>query len=209
MENEAAQAEMEAQYKLYRLTLITIIIAFILVLGGILFGYEYRRSRRREQNAQRNARQERLRLVSELEQGNKKMVTQSIYRQKKNKDLLEIAENLRRQRAQFKPSNQPLIDSVISSLDSFSGEERWEDFEIYFERVNTGFMKNLQKKYPDLSLTEKKLCVFLRLGMTTKEIATIQHISFRAVEQARYRLRKKLSVKKGEDLANFLSQFDE
>lgn len=209
MENEAAQAEMEAQYKLYRLTLITIIIAFILVLGGILFGYEYRRSRRREQDAQRDARRERLRLVSELEEGNKKMVTQSIYRQKKNKDLSEIAERLRRQRAQFKPTNQPLIDSVISSLDSFSGEERWEDFEIYFERVNTGFMKNLQKKYPDLSLTEKKLCVFLRLGMTTKEIANIQHISFRAVEQARYRLRKKLGVKKGEDLANFLSRFDE
>ncbi|MDE7149735.1 MAG: hypothetical protein K2O01_04925, partial [Bacteroidales bacterium] len=186
MENEAAKAEMETQYKLYRLTLITVIIVFVLVLGAIFFVYEYRRHRRREQKARQDARRERQRLVSELEQGNKKMVTQSIYRQKKNKDLSEIAENLRRQRAQFKPINQPIIDQVISSLDSFSGEERWEDFEIYFERVHTGFMKNLQKKYPDLSLTEKKLCVYLRLGMTTKEIANIQHISFRAVVQARY-----------------------
>lgn len=208
LENETAQAEMEAQYKLYRLTLLTIIIAFVLVLGAIFFGYEYRRHRRREQSARQDARRERQRLVSELEQGNKKMVTQSIYRQKKNKDLSEIAEKLRHQRAQFKPVNQPLIDDVISSLDSFSGEERWEDFEIYFERVHTGFMKNLQKKYPDLSLTEKKLCVYLRLGMTTKEIANIQHISFRAVEQARYRLRKKLGLKKEEDLVNFLNKFD-
>lgn len=209
MENETAQTEMVSQYKLYRLTLLTIIIAFVLVLGAIFFGYEYRRHRRHEQNARQNARLERQRLVSELEQGNKKMVTQSIYRQKKNKDLSEIAEKLRLQRAQFKPTNQPLIDDVISSLDSFSGEERWEDFEIYFERVHTGFMKNLQKKYPDLSLTEKKLCVYLRLGMTTKEIANIQHISFRAVEQARYRLRKKLGLKKEEDLVNFLNKFDE
>ncbi len=208
MENEAAQAEMETQYKLYRLALITIIIVFVLVLGAIFFVYEYRRHRRREQEARQDARRERMRLVSELEQSDKKMVTQSIYRQKKNKDLSEIAENLRRQRAQFKPTNQPLIDSVISSLDSFSGEERWEDFEIYFERVHTGFMKNLQKKYPDLSLTEKKLCVYLHLGMTTKEIANIQHVSFRAVEQARYRLRKKLGLKKEEDLVNFLNRFD-
>lgn len=209
LENNAAQTEIETQYKLYRLTLIIIIIAFVLVLGALFFWYEYRRHRRREQNTRQNAHREHQRLVTELEQGNKKMVTQSIYRQKKSKDLSDLADSLRQLRPQFKPTNQPLIDQVISSLESLGDEEHWEDFEIYFERVHTGFMKNLQKKYPDLSLTEKKMCAYLRLGMTTKEIANIQHISFRAVEQARYRLRKKLGLNKNEDLANFLSLFDE
>ncbi|MDE7071815.1 MAG: LuxR C-terminal-related transcriptional regulator, partial [Bacteroidales bacterium] len=86
--------------------------------------------------------------------------------------------------------------------------EQWQEFESRFERVHISFLKNLQKQYPDLSPTEKRLCAFLRLNMTTKEIANIMHVSSRAVEQSRYRLRKKLGLKKKQDINTFLYQFD-
>ncbi len=147
-------------------------------------------------------------MDSELEHENKKMDTQSIQQQKRANDLQEITRQLQQARMLFKPSNQPLIDRTIALLKGQEDDEQWHEFESRFERVHIGFLKNLQKKYPTLSLTEKRLCAFLRLNMTTKEIANIMHVSSRAVEQSRYRLRKKLGLDKKQDLNNFLCQFD-
>lgn len=204
MENEAAQAELEGKYRLYRLILITVLMASVLILAGAVFFFWYKRSRRLLASKQ----VENTVLAAELEQENKKMVTQSIYRQKQVNDLQQLAEQLQRSRNLFKISNQPLIDRTIALLKDHSEEEKWEDFETRFERVHTDFLKNLQKKYPNLSPAEKRLCAYLRLNMTTKEIANILHVSSRAVEQSRYRLRKKLGLDKKEDLVNFLCQFD-
>ena len=104
--------------------------------------------------------------------------------------------------------NQPLIDSVVNTLERCVKEEPWKDFEARFEKVHVQFFKNLSKSYPDLTVNEKRLCAYLRLNMTTKEIAAMIHATPRAVEQARYRLRKHLGLGRDEDLANFLSCFD-
>ena len=204
MENEAIQAELINRYKLYRLILSTIILAFVLLLGIVAFFYWYKRSRKILINKQK----ENFFLANELEQENKKMVTQSIQQQKRANDLQEITRQLQQARALFKPSNQPLIDRTIMLLKGQDDDEQWREFESRFERVHIDFLKNLQKKYPNLSPTEKRLCAFLRLNMTTKEIANIMHVSSRAVEQSRYRLRKKLGLDKKQDLNNFLCQFD-
>lgn len=204
MENEAIQAELTNRYKLYRLILITVVLGLVLLLGIVVFFYWYKRSRRLLINKQK----ENSFLASELEHENKKMVTKSIQQQKRANDLQEITRQLQQARMQFKPSNQPLIDRTIALLKGQEDDEQWHEFESRFERVHIGFLKNLQKKYPTLSPTEKRLCAFLRLNMTTKEIANIMHVSSRAVEQSRYRLRKKLGLNKKQDLNNFLCQFD-
>lgn len=203
MENEAIQAELTNQYKFYRLILSTVILALVLVLGIVVFFYWYSRSRKLLENKQK----ENVFLASELEQENKKMVTQSIRQKKQTNDLQEIARQLQQSRMLFKTSNQPLIDRTIALLKG-QDDEQWQEFESRFERVHISFLKNLQKQYPDLSPTEKRLCAFLRLNMTTKEIANIMHVSSRAVEQSRYRLRKKLGLKKKQDINTFLYQFD-
>ncbi len=204
MENEAIQAELTNRYKLYRLILITVVLGLVLLLGIVVFFYWYKRSQKLLINKQK----ENSFLASELEHENKKMVTQSIQQQKRANDLQEITRQLQQARMLFKPSNQPLIDRTIALLKGQEDDEQWHEFESRFERVHIGFLKNLQKKYPTLSLTEKRLCAFLRLNMTTKEIANIMHVSSRAVEQSRYRLRKKLGLDKKQDLNNFLCQFD-
>ena len=83
----------------------------------------------------------------------------------------------------------------------------WEEFEVRFQEVYTGFYKNLRERYPDLTNNEVRLCAFFKLNMTTKEIAAITYQSLNSIKVARYRLRKKLDISKEENMTAFLSQF--
>jgi DNA-binding CsgD family transcriptional regulator len=65
----------------------------------------------------------------------------------------------------------------------------------------------LRDEFSELSPNEQKLCAFLRLNLNTKEVANLMNISARGVEVARYRLRKKLGLKKGENLSKFVLEY--
>lgn len=86
-------------------------------------------------------------------------------------------------------------------------DNEWKDFSYYFGQVHPSFYQNLQSRFPDLSLKEKRLCAFLRLGLSSKEIAAITFVETRSVESARNRLRKKLNLDVDENLTTFLSSF--
>jgi DNA-binding CsgD family transcriptional regulator len=75
------------------------------------------------------------------------------------------------------------------------------------EEVHAGFYEKLLKAYPDLSQNELKLCAFLRLNMSTKDIAELTGQQLPSIDKARYRLRKKLGLASSEtNLVTFLSQ---
>ncbi|BFN38207.1 helix-turn-helix transcriptional regulator [Fidelibacter multiformis] len=82
--------------------------------------------------------------------------------------------------------------------------DSWPDF---FERFNSrheDFIRHLSKSFPNLKTAEFRVCCFLRAGYTTRQIAEISGRTLRAVETTRYRLRKKMPLKRHEDLALFL-----
>lgn len=91
---------------------------------------------------------------------------------------------------------------VINEEDKM--DEQWEHFAMHFDKVHSDFLLVLKAKYPRLSANELKLCAYLRMNLTTKEIAKLMNISVRGVEISRYRLRKKLQVPTEENLFNFL-----
>ena len=70
----------------------------------------------------------------------------------------------------------------------------WEKFTLYFDRVNNSFLRKLKEIHPSLTATDLKLCAYLRLNLSTKEIADLLNLSVRGVESSRYRLRKKLDI---------------
>jgi len=76
----------------------------------------------------------------------------------------------------------------------------------YIKELNSNFYKNLEKKFPTLTRKEKRLCALLRLNLSSKEIASILGISFKSVEVNRYRLRKKMNLKKNEKLSNTINK---
>jgi DNA-binding CsgD family transcriptional regulator len=93
-------------------------------------------------------------------------------------------------------------------LRSSQDKHLWQEFEAHFTRVHSDFYQKLQEKYPNLTANEKKLCAFLRLNMSTKDISAITYQSINSITVARSRLRKKLNIE-GEDihLINYLMEF--
>ncbi|WP_353195883.1 triple tyrosine motif-containing protein [Parapedobacter defluvii] len=83
-------------------------------------------------------------------------------------------------------------------------DEDWEQFSVHFNHVNEGFFTNLKEQYPDLTPNELKLCAFLRMNLSSKEIAQLMNITIKAVEVGRYRLRKKLKLDPEQNLYEFL-----
>lgn len=100
------------------------------------------------------------------------------------------------------------LERLVKEIDTtLRLQEDWEQFEYHFNKVHRDFLTRLRTDYPDLSPNEQKLCAFLRLNLNTKEIANLLHISLRGVEVARYRLRKKLDLEKGQNLSKFILEY--
>lgn len=82
--------------------------------------------------------------------------------------------------------------------------EEWEQFSVHFDKVHGDFLVRLKEKYSSLKPHELKLCAYLRMNLSTKEIARLMSISVRGVEISRYRLRKKLEIPTETNLFQFL-----
>ena len=80
-------------------------------------------------------------------------------------------------------------------------------FETYFGEVHEEFFRNIKEKHPVLSSNDLRLCAYIRMNLTTREIASLLNISYRGAEISRYRLRKKLDLDRGTNLSTFLSNF--
>lgn len=96
------------------------------------------------------------------------------------------------------------IQSIVKKLQQFDNQNNWLEFQYYFAKVRPHFYENLEKLFPDLTTKDKRLCAFLCLDLSTKEIAQITFREVRSVESSRNRLRKKLGVSQETNLADFL-----
>ncbi len=94
-----------------------------------------------------------------------------------------------------------LLDLINRQL---SDNQDWEVFETNFNLVHDAFFKELKKEFPDLTPGELRLAAYLRMNLSTKEIAPLLNISIRGVENKRYRLRKKLGLDTDANLTDYL-----
>lgn len=83
-------------------------------------------------------------------------------------------------------------------------KHEWQIFETNLNQMHNEFIINLAKKYSNLTSRDIKLCVYLKMNLSSKEIAPLMNISFRGVELQRYRLRKKLGLSQNENLNKFM-----
>ena len=123
-----------------------------------------------------------------------------------NELVVAIAEKLKKLDMSEGSPNSKIIQSVISELEQTSNTDTWKEFEVRFQNVHVDFYKKLGEQFPDLTPNELKLCAFMRLNMSTKEISAITYQSQNSITVARSRLRQKLGVTRDENLINFLSQ---
>jgi len=98
------------------------------------------------------------------------------------------------------------VKTALQLLNSIEkNNESWDQFAAYFDQISDDFLKKLNARFPSLSRSDLKLCTYLRLNLSTKEIAKIMNISVRGVEMSRYRMRRKFNIGKKQSLSGFLN----
>ena len=94
------------------------------------------------------------------------------------------------------------------TLDQAKGKtDNWEIFKQKFTSVYPGFFDNLQKAHPELTKTEVKFCTYLRIHLTSHQIASVMDISMEAIRKNRYRIRKKLKLNTEDSLEAYIDRF--
>ena len=195
-----------------RYLFIAILLLLVVVILGLLYVLSQSRLRRLSllnnniQLASEKAALEKTALTKELEIKNKELTTNVIYQIRKNELINNIADKLMTNRHNFKKENQSLIKDIISDLENSKEDSVWMEFETRFHNVHNEFYEKLNEINPDLTPNERRLCAFLRLNMSTKEISTITGQSLRSIDVARTRLRQKLNLTNAEvGLIEYLS----
>jgi DNA-binding NarL/FixJ family response regulator len=133
-------------------------------------------------------------LETFLEDKEKQLANDVLYQIKKNEIIKEVVSKLLHQTKQSTGINKEVVKEAIINLGRTTEENVWSEFEIRFKKVHSNFYDNLQLKFPDLTRNERRLCAFLRLNMSSKEISAISGQSSKTIDVARYRLRKKLGI---------------
>src|SRR5690606_25130795 len=136
----------------------------------------------------------------------KELANQTMNIIQKNEFLVKLKEELQKLQ---KSSDDGSVKTKLSAISrrinkEIDNEQQNQMFETYFEEVHKEFFQNLRNKYPDLTARERKLSAYIRMNLTTKEIAVLLNISDRGVEIARYRLRKKFNLERETNLTTFL-----
>lgn len=132
-------------------------------------------------------------LTSTLDQKNSELVSKTMVEAHIANAITSVLDDLKLlKRKAVKKETQLLIAQVMKKLERDLNPDVWKEFEIGFAQVHQSFFKNLAEKHPKLSPKDRCLCILLFLDFSTKEIAKLTGMSFKAIENSRTRLRKKL-----------------
>jgi DNA-binding CsgD family transcriptional regulator len=147
-------------------------------------------------------------LEAEIEHKNTELASAAMHLVQKGELLSNIREELIRMK---KGGNGDGSNDEYKKMLRILGEENkmdkdWEQFAVHFDKVHSDFLQILKGAYTTLSAHELKLCAYLRMNLSSKEIAQLENISVRGVEISRYRLRKKLRIPTEINLFDFLME---
>ncbi|MEO5942781.1 MAG: two-component regulator propeller domain-containing protein [Ferruginibacter sp.] len=138
---------------------------------------------------------------------NRELADASMHLVERSDALAKVKDEL--QKLYKNTGNNHNIKKAIQFLnDVEKNNSSWDQFATHFDEVNDDFLKKIKTKYPILSNNDLKICAYLQLNLSSKEIAQLANISLRGVEISRYRLRKKLEVPTEQTLNDFLNNIN-
>lgn len=141
-------------------------------------------------------------LKGEIESKNRELAISTMSTIKRNEFLNTIKQQL------VKADNPTQIKSVIKTIDrNLTNEDDWKFFEEAFNNADKDFLRTLQEKHKELTPNDLRLCAYLRLNLSSKEIAPLLNISIKSVEVKRYRLRKKMNLAHEMGLTDYILSF--
>lgn len=133
-------------------------------------------------------------------------ITMNVIR--KNEILLDISSRLSRlQSSLAESSHSDLVKIQTLIRENISHDDDWKNFSQNFDIVYEDYTKRLRAAHPTLSPNDLRICCYIKMGLSNKDIAPLTNISPRSVEMSRYRLRKKLNLEQGANLSSYLASF--
>jgi DNA-binding CsgD family transcriptional regulator len=156
-----------------------------------------------KEHQKRLTRLEKEKLAREVKRKQNELTGSTMQIARKNALILELKGLVQVNKEKF--SNQQRYRAFMKKLNStINDSQDWKRFEVNFNELHEDFFETLLKKYPRLTPKDLKLCAYLKMNLTTKEIAPLMGITVRGVEIHRYRLRKKLHIDGSQNISNFL-----
>lgn len=193
------------------------LFCYLLIFSGLFFygkkitvkRVKLKEKQKREEKERELIRLRNEKLQSELSFKSRQLANTTLEMIKKNEFLMSLKERLKHQK-EVLGTRYPdkYYSEIIKKIDDhISGEDDWKVFEHNFNQAHETFLQSLKEEYPQLTPGDLRLCAFLRINLTSKEIAPLLGISVRGVENHRYRLRKKLGLSPDTDLTEFILSF--
>jgi DNA-binding CsgD family transcriptional regulator len=150
------------------------------------------------------SKQESLLLSQQLEHSSQEVASKALHLAAQNEFRVKLLETTNEEYDRLDETGKERIKSLVRNLESNIDQNAWHEFETRFEQVHETFFNKLNALFPDLTPNDRRLCAFLKLNMSTKDIALLTNRSPRSIESARYRLKKKFGLGAEEDILHFL-----
>ena len=204
------------------------VVLYLLVIGaGLFFLAKWQKIKFEKQQEKYEEEQKKLQYLHQLEIDKAENELVALRNEKlqaeiefKNTELASSAMHLV-QKGELLTSMKTELNQIMKAVDNDDAaselkklvktlseddkmDKDWEHFAQHFDKVHNDFVVNLKEKHPKVTGNEIKLCAFLRMNLSTKEIAQLMNISIRGVEISRYRLRKKLALNTEDNLFKYL-----
>jgi tetratricopeptide (TPR) repeat protein len=173
---------------------------FIIFSGLLFFGFRQRIKRNRIEREK----QEEL-LKKEIEHKQKELASQTLHLVQKNTFVQELLQNLEKIKKSPETFKMEFRRIVMLLKKENASDKDWEVFKSYFADVHNDFDQKLKTIHKDISEKEIRLAAFLRMNLTTKEIAATMNVLPDSILKSKYRLKKKLGLDKTTDLTSFLN----
>ena len=196
---------------------LALIFYFLVICFLIVFLYRYQTMKFKQQELKHDEEQKKMqyyyqleidktenelialkneKLISDINFKNTELATSAMHLVQKGELLTKIKADLN---SIMKGTDNPKTASELKKMikilsDDDRIDKDWEQFSQHFDNVHSDFSIALKEKHPNISPSELKLSAYLRMNLSTKEIAQLLNISVRGVEVSRYRLRKKLEI---------------
>ena len=177
---------------------------YVLIFLILLLSFRHRviiLTRRKEHRKREEKEKELIRLRNEKLQDEISFKSQELANStmliiKKNEFLIELKRELKSQKNQLESRfpDKYYLQLVKKIDENIASHDDWKTFETNFERAHEEFILKLKTGYPKLTPSDLRLCAYLRMNLSSKEIAPLLGISVRGLENHRYRLRKKMGL---------------
>lgn len=209
-EKELAESKAARQRNLYYLLLAAMTTVFSIVIAYQI--YKRQQLRINAKNKELEVEQKEKELVSmqlsteeaKNEELNKELLSFTITTTQKNQLLQDINEELN-DLQNAEPSKIRKVKHIINN--ALTNEEEWEEFRVRFEQVHQSFFDNIKKDYPQLTANDLRMCAFIKLDLSSKQIASLLNIAPSSVDISKYRLKKKLGLEKEDNIADVIMKY--